>query len=51
MCNSTSQDFHCEIEGCDRRFTTRFSLKRHLFIHSNTKSLVCRFCSKRFALP
>lgn len=40
--------FNCE--KCDKKFTTKFSLNRHQFIHSNVKRFQCRFCPKKFAL-
>lgn len=43
--------FECEFEGCDKKFTTKFSLKRHYYIHSKVKTYSCTFCPKTFALP
>ena len=42
--------FICDYKGCDRIFTTKFSLKRHLLVHSQRKPLECQFCGKKFAL-
>lgn len=39
-----------ECDKCDKKFTTKFSLNRHLFIHTNEKKFKCRFCTKSFAL-
>lgn len=43
--------FECEFPDCGKRFTTRFSLKRHYYIHSKKKTFTCEFCPKSFALP
>lgn len=45
---SQEEIFACE--KCEKMFTTKFSLNRHQFIHSNVKKFVCKFCPKRFAL-
>lgn len=41
----------CSFEGCGKRFTTRFSLKRHYYIHTEQKKYECDQCDKTFALP
>lgn len=43
--------FQCEYPKCTKRFTTKFSLKRHYYIHSRQKTFPCQFCTKVFALP
>jgi uncharacterized Zn-finger protein len=43
--------FECEFLDCGKKFTTKFSLKRHYYIHSKQKTFACEFCSKTFALP
>lgn len=45
---SQEEVFICE--KCDKMFTTKFSLNRHQFIHSNVKKYVCKYCPKKFAL-
>lgn len=45
---SENEIFVCD--KCDKKFTTKFSLNRHQFIHSQVKKYGCRFCPKRFAL-
>lgn len=42
--------FRCDFKGCKGQFSTKYSLKRHLKIHANKKSHVCKQCSKRFTL-
>lgn len=43
--------FECQFPRCEKRFTTKFSLKRHYYIHSRQKTYRCQFCTKMFALP
>ncbi|TNV84241.1 hypothetical protein FGO68_gene17806 [Halteria grandinella] len=43
--------YQCEFPSCSKRFTTKFSLKRHYYIHSRKKTFPCSFCNKVFALP
>ena len=43
--------FICQHPSCDKRFTTKFSLKRHYYIHSRKKTFPCQYCNKVFALP
>lgn len=42
--------FICDITGCERVFTTKYSLKRHCLIHINEKPLKCQYCDSRFRL-
>ena len=41
--------FLCTNPGCSDGFNTRFSLKRHLKIHSGEKPFPCHQCPKSFA--
>ena len=43
--------FKCDMKGCDKLFSTKFSLKRHIMIHVNKKNFVCSVCQKPFVLP
>ncbi|CDW90446.1 zinc finger protein 498 [Stylonychia lemnae] len=43
--------FICQFPDCDKKFTTKFSLKRHYYIHSKQKTFQCAYCDKSFALP
>ena len=43
--------FVCSFPGCGRLFKTKFSMKRHSFVHNEDKKYVCKYCGKRFALP
>ena len=49
--NDPAGIYQCEFPKCNKRFTTKFSLKRHYYIHSRQKTFPCQFCSKVFALP
>lgn len=42
--------FECKYDDCDKKFTTRFSLRRHLATHAPAKQFVCVICFKKFAL-
>ncbi len=33
--------FECRFPKCGKRFTTKFSLKRHYYIHSRKKTFPC----------
>ena len=33
---------------CDKRFTHRGTMKRHILTHSEEKTFVCTFCDKRY---
>ena len=41
----------CDIRGCERVFSTKYSLKRHIIKHANKKLYVCKYCNKGFVLP
>lgn len=45
-----SEDEIFACQKCDKKFTTKFSLNRHQFIHSQVKRFTCKFCPKKFAL-
>ena len=38
----------CKYPGCLKEFTTRWSLTRHLKIHSGVKTFKCNQCNKQF---
>lgn len=42
--------FFCKKPGCNKSYTTRFSLRRHYTSHSSVKPHVCVLCFKSFAL-
>jgi len=42
--------FFCDVSGCNKAYTTRFSLRRHIASHSAVKSHVCLLCFKSFTL-
>ena len=33
---------------CDKKFTSKFKLKRHILIHSQTKTFLCDVCHRAF---
>ena len=43
-------NFICIYAECNRAFKTRFSMKRHMLIHSQIKEYKCPYCEKEFAL-
>lgn len=45
---SDNEIFECD--KWDKKFTTKFSLTRHQFIHSNVKKFTWKYCPKKFAL-
>ncbi|CAI2359485.1 unnamed protein product [Moneuplotes crassus] len=47
---SISKQFVCSHPDCDKEYSTKFALKRHMIIHAGTKKFACRFCSKKFSL-
>jgi len=42
--------YECKVVGCDKSYTTRFSLRRHIASHSAIKQHVCVLCFKTFTL-
>ena len=40
----------CNLKGCKKRFTTKFSLRRHQLIHKKLKVFKCGYCKKGFVL-
>ena len=42
--------YECKVQGCDKSYTTRFSLRRHIASHSAIKQHVCVLCFKTFTL-
>jgi len=51
MNQSEPKKFSCNFPGCGRLFKTKFSMRRHAYVHNNDKQYVCKFCNKKFALP
>ncbi len=45
------KQFVCTQPGCGRLFKTKFSMKRHAFVHNENKRYICEYCGKKFALP
>jgi len=46
--NNTELLLLCKYPGCLKEFTSRWSLTRHLKIHSGIKSFICNQCNKKF---
>jgi uncharacterized Zn-finger protein len=42
--------YECKYVECDKKFTTRFSLRRHISTHAPAKQYICLICYKKFAL-
>lgn len=42
--------YECKVATCDKSYTTRFSLRRHIASHSAIKQHVCVLCFKTFTL-
>ena len=42
--------YECKYMDCDKKFTTRFSLRRHISTHAPAKQYICVICYKKFAL-
>lgn len=42
--------FVCTHHRCNKEYSTKFALKRHMVTHSGKKQFQCRFCDKKFAL-
>lgn len=41
----------CDIRDCEKLFSTKYSLKRHIMRHTNQKRHICKHCMKGFVLP
>lgn len=42
--------FCCSVKGCRKKFSSRFSMKRHQLIHQPEKPFQCSYCMKKFIL-
>ena len=42
--------YECNYPECDKTFTTRFSLSRHIHTHASAKQFICVICYKKFSL-
>lgn len=45
-----SKPFVCRKPNCNKEYTTRFSLRRHLVTHMKERKFGCTKCPRRFAL-
>jgi uncharacterized Zn-finger protein len=43
-----SHRFRCNVDGCEKTFSRREHLKRHLVIHGGEKQFACPVCAKSF---
>jgi uncharacterized Zn-finger protein len=44
------KEFECSHKGCNKGFTTRFSLRRHMVSHKGERKFQCKMCGKFFLL-
>ena len=42
--------FPCNHPGCAKIFPSKFSLRRHIVVHSGIKPYICDICGKKFAM-
>lgn len=42
--------FICDIKGCEKIFTTKYSLLRHTLTHNKKKPYQCKECNKTFSI-
>jgi uncharacterized Zn-finger protein len=40
----------CNVAGCDKKYTNKYSLRRHVETHNSRRKFTCEFCGKSFAL-
>jgi uncharacterized Zn-finger protein len=48
--NKKSSKFVCTAQGCNKEYSTKFALQRHLYTHSGIKAFKCKYCPKSFSL-
>lgn len=44
------KNFVCSQPGCNKEYSTKFALKRHLITHSGKRQFACKLCDRKFAL-
>ena len=44
------KEFLCDYGCCNKKYKTKFSLRRHYLSHLGIKQFKCTFCLKRFAV-
>lgn len=53
MCICIMPDYHpwlqCEIDGCGRKFTTKYNLNAHYKLHKRPCTETCSVCSAKFS--
>ena len=47
---NTKPIFICEFKNCEKIFTTKYSLSRHMQVHFKKKKFACKECKKTFSL-
>ena len=43
-----NSEFKCQVEGCDKQFKSRHSLRDHDTVHTGVRAFVCDECGKDF---
>ena len=50
LSDAEGEEFPCTFQSCDKKYTNKYSLKRHLATHNPSRRFSCQFCGKKFAL-
>ena len=48
--NEQQDTFKCTHKNCNRTYTNKYSLWRHLVTHNTERKFICNMCGKKFAL-
>ena len=47
----TKKIFKCDVRRCEKVYSTKYALKRHMNVHLDKKEHLCHICGSRFNLP